>query len=241
MPAATSTILTMADDLTPQHAGGRSALLLQVWLSPSFPVGAFAYSHGLERAAEAGLVRDRASLAQWIGDLLAHGSIRNDLIILAAAWRAASSGNQGELQDIAELAAALHPSAERQMESLNQGRAFLDAVDAAWPAPQVRRLTPNLAYPVAVATTAAGHGIALGPLLEAYATAFTGNLTSAAIRLSVVGQTGAQRILADLLPAIIAAARIAEDSMLDDLGSATWVADLCSMEHETQFTRLFRS
>ena len=275
MPAATSTILTMADDLKPPQAGGRQALLLQVWLSPSFPVGAFAYSHGLERAAETGLIKDRASLAAWIADLLAHGSIRNDLIVLAAAWRAASRDDERELAEITELAAALHPSAERRLESVTQGRAFLDAIAAAWPpspltlalSPQgrggdrsespppasplpggergrVRGPTPHaleMAYPVAVAIAAANHGIALAPLLEAYATAFTGNLTSAAIRLSVIGQTDAQRILAELLPAITAAAGLAEASTLDDLGSATWAADLCSMEHETQYTRLFRS
>jgi len=204
-------------------------------------------------------VKDRASLAAWIADLLAHGSIRNDLIILAAAWRAASSADWEALGQISELAAALHPSAERRLESVTQGRAFLDAIEAAWPARQIRGqtpfgswapqfergLTPNLlrdaVYPVAVASAATNHGIALSPLLDAYATAFTANLTSAAIRLSVIGQTDAQRILAQLLPLISTAARSAEASKLDDLGSATWVADLCSLEHETQYTRLFRS
>ena len=103
-------------------------------------------------------------------------------------------------------------------------------------------LSPReIAYPVAVAFAAAGHGIALDALLETYAVAFVGNLASAAIRLSVIGQTDAQRLQADLMSTVDATAAMAAISTLADLGSATWSADLCSMEHETQYTRLFRS
>jgi urease accessory protein len=236
---------TMADDSKAPQVNGRQALLLQVWLSPSFPVGAFAYSHGLERAVEAGLITGRADLAVWIADVLAHGSIRGDLILLAATWRAMSRADWARLHDIAELGAALHPSAERRLESITQGGSFLKAVSDAWPAPAVDKLrkawTGEVAYPVAVGVAAAGHDLALGPLLEAYATAFAGNLISAAIRLGVIGQTDAQRILAELMPALLAGAEAARGSSLDDLGTATWSADLCSLEHETQYTRLFRS
>ena len=217
------------------------ALLLQIWLSPAFPVGAFAYSHGLERAVEAGFINDRVSLTEWLNELFAHGSIRNDLILAAAAWRAVAAQDAAALRDVAELAAALHPAAERRLESLTQGGSFLLAVNAAWPTPALAALTGETAYPIAVATAAAGHSIALLPLLEAYAAAFVSNLTSAAIRLSVIGQTDAQRILAGLLPSLTAAAHAAATSTLDDLGDATWSADLCAMEHETQYTRLFRS
>ena len=219
--------------------------LLQIWLSPSFPVGAFAYSHGLERAVDAGFVKNRATLRDWIADLFAHGSIRNDLVLLAAAWRAAHSEDWEALHCIAEVAAALHPSAERRLESLTQGGSFMDAIEAAWPANRNGRPTPlsnrAIAYPVAVATTTAAHGIALDATLEAYAIAFVGNLASAAIRLSVIGQTDAQRLQADLVAIVDAAAVMAATSTLAELGSATWSADLCSMEHETQYTRLFRS
>ena len=220
-------------------------LLLQIWLSPAFPVGAFAYSHGLELAAERGLVTDRDTLAAWILVLLQKGSIRSDLILAAAAFRAVQADAAGALCEVAELAAALHPSAERWLESVTQGRAFLDGIAASWPTPAIARLEAawdgDVAYPVAVATAAAGHGIALLDFLNAYATAFTGNLASAAIRLGCLGQTGAQQAIAGLLPAIAAAAEAAEASGLDDLGTATWSADLCSLEHETQYTRLFRS
>ena len=234
----------MALDLPTLQPQARAALMLQIWLSPSFPVGAFAYSHGLERAVEAGLVRDRADLTEWIADLLLHGSIRNDLIIATATWRAVTLHDQAALYHVAELAAALQPSAERRLESITQGGSFLDAA-VAWPTPAIAFLRNawdgDIAYPVALASAAAGHGIALGPLLEAYGVAFASNLASAAIRLGVIGQTGAQRIISGLLAAIASAAGEAAAFTLDDLGSASWSADLASLEHETQYTRLFRS
>ena len=235
----------MALDLLAVQTEAKSQLLLQIWLSPSFPAGAFAYSHGLERAVEAGLITDRASLAGWIADLVAAGSIRNDLILAAVAWRAVAADDISAQREAAELAAALHPSAERRLESITQGGSFCDAVAAAWPTPAVNRLRVvwdgGIAYAIAVATAAAGHGVGLVPLLDAYAAAIAGNLNSAAIRLSVIGHSDAQRVVAGLLPALSAAARAAAVSTLDDLGSATWSADLCSLEHETQYTRLFRS
>ncbi len=236
----------MARDLAlASTSPGQQRRLLQIWFSPSFPVGAFAYSHGLERAVDAGLISDRASLTGWIEDLFAYGSIRNDLVLAAAAWRAAATADANALAETAELAAAFHPSAERKLESVTQGGSFLDAIDAAWRTGTIRRLhmfwPGEVAYPVAVSVAAAGHGIALDALLEAYAVAFVGNLASAAIRLSVIGQTDAQHLLADLLNTMDRTTAATASSTLADLGSATFSADLCSMEHETQYTRLFRS
>ena len=236
----------MARDLAQTAATpGQQRRLLQIWFSPSFPVGAYAYSHGLEHTIEASFVTGRASLAGWIGDLVAHGSIRNDLVLVAATSRAVTAANVKALRETAELAAALHPSAERKLESVTQGGSFLDAVDAAWPTATIRQLrtcwSGEVVYPIAVGVAAAGHGVALDALLEAYAVAFVGNLASAAIRLGIIGQTDAQRLQTDLMAALDGATAMAAASTLADLGSATWSADLCSMQHETQYTRLFRS
>jgi urease accessory protein len=218
---------------------------LLVWLSPAFPVGAFAYSHGLEKAVEKRLVTDRASLGAWLEDLIALGSLRNDLIVLTAAWREASAQSATDLASVAELAAALQPSAERRLETITQGGSFLMQIDAAWPCATVGLLRAahagDVAYPVAVGVAAAGHDLPLAPTLLGYGMAFVGNLISAAIRLSVIGQTDGQRLTAALLPALLDAAVRAATTTLDDIGSATFAADLASMQQETQYTRLFRS
>ena len=212
------------------------------WLSPAYPVGAFAYSHGVEWAAECGDVSDGASLYEWIDALLAHGSGRNDALLFAAAWRAAQTS---ELTDIAELAVALAPSRERRLETLQQGGGFLAATQAAWPCAKlddaIKAIGPHKAYPVCFAASLAAHDLPLRPALDGFIAAFAGNLVSAAVRLSVLGQTEAQAILARLSPRIAGVADATECGALEDLGSCAFRADLASMKHETQYSRLFRS
>ena len=222
-----------------------SQLLLMTWFSPSYPVGAFAYSHGLEWAQEAGDIKDAATLQGWLTDLIELGAARNDAILAAAGWRAARAGQWPELASIAELGLAMAASTERRMETVTQGNAFVLASRAAHPCGALeyfRAQWPGDApYPVAVAVTAAGHHISLTELLPAFVFAFAANLVSAAVRLGVVGQTDGQRVLAGLMPAISALANMAETSTLDDLGACAFRSDLASMAHETQYSRLFRS
>lgn len=225
------------------HTSMADAMLpLMVWLSPAFPTGAFAYSHGLEWAVEAGDVHDAPSLEAWVTDLLDHGAIRADAVLLAAAFAAAPADRLA----INELALALCAARERRLETSAQGNAFLVAVRAAWPAPAIEALADalgdeDLAYPVAVATAAAAHGLPLGATLEAFGLAAVGNLVSAVLRLGPIGQSEAQAIVARLCPAVTRLAGFATIATLDDLGTAAWRSDLAAMRHETQYSRLFRS
>lgn len=218
---------------------------LMTWLSPSFPVGAFSYSSGIEWAVEAGDITDVASLQEWLSSMLTDGAGFCDGVLLCHSYRAAECSDAKMLAEIAELAAAFVPSKERQLETLSQGRAFLDIARAAWSCDALELIPParsmEVAYPVAVGVLAAGHGIPLNATLHAYLHAVTSNWISAGVRLVPLGQTDSQRALAALEPFVIAAAEKAERSTLDDLGSATFRADLASMRHETQYTRLFRS
>jgi urease accessory protein len=223
---------------------------LMIWLSPAYPVGGFSYSHGLEWTVEAGKVRDAVTLGGWIEDLLHHGAGRSDAILLAETWRAVAAGDERALAEIAELAAALAPSAERRLETLAQGAAFLEATRAVWPSPALERLAgaqtrdagpPEIAYPVAVGACAAAHGLPLAHTAHAFLQAFVANLVSAGVRLIPLGQTDGLRVLARLEPLIPPLVARALGSSLDDVGGAAVMADIASMRHETQYTRLFRS
>jgi urease accessory protein len=224
--------------------GGLPAPLF-LWLSPAFPVGGFAYSHGLEWAIESGLIASRNDLEDWIGELFARGSAKNDLVFLSVAHRAAVNGKDRRLIEVAELALALQACSERRLETGQQGNAFMAAIMATWPCAAVNRLAKlwegDVAYPVAVGVAAAGHNIARSAALEAFGLTFASNLVSAALRLSLFGQTDGQRALAALAPSIANAAAGADRATLDDIGTAAWTSELCSMLHETQTTRLFRS
>ena len=216
------------------------------WLSPAFPVGSYAYSHGLEWAIADGSVSDSASLQAWIGDIVRHGAGRNDAILFVHAWQAAAAGDVAALIELAELGAALQPSRERHLEATAQGRAFLSAIIATWPTPSLAALAAPLdarsvPYPVALAVAAAAHDIPSEAMLPGMLNALVANLASAGVRAIPIGQTDGQRVVAALVPLALEVARNAADASLDDLGGATLRADIASMHHETQYTRLFRS
>jgi urease accessory protein len=213
-------------------------------LSPAYPVGAYSYSHGLEWVVEAGGVKDAATLGQWIADVLLHGAGRSDVIFLAEAWRAHAVGDHLQLERVAELAAAFAPSAERRLETMGQGTAFMTATLAAWPMAELERFAGNgrqLAYPVAVGVCAAAHGLPIVDTAQAFAQAFAASLVSAGVRLIPLGQSDGLRVLAGLEPLIPHVVATALASALDDIGGAAIGADIASMRHETQYTRLFRS
>ena len=216
---------------------------LMAWLSPSYPVGAFSYSHGIEWLVESGAIPDKESLATWVAGLLVLGSGRNDAILFAESWRAACKLE--ELCRIAEYASAFAAGAERALETESQGQAFCEVTRHTWSAPTLDRLTAcypyPICYPVAVGVTAADHDIALGPALRAYMHAFAANLVSAGLRLIPLGHSDGQRVMQKLEEAVEEAAAIGETKTLSALSSITIMADLAAMKHETQYTRLFRS
>lgn len=215
----------------------QAMLRLLTWLSPAFPVGAFAYSGGLERAVHDEWVTDGEGLRQWIVLLLTRGSAWNDAVLFAESHR--QVGDAEGLAAVVELASALSGSRERHMETMLLGQAFLAAAQA-WPHPVLERLGPSAAYPVAVGAVAGAHA-AVDEALAAFLHAVASQLVSAAIRLGVCGQRDGVAVLAALEAVIADTAKRAALSSLDDLGSATIGADIASLRHEVQTTRLFRS
>jgi len=219
---------------------------LLAWLSPAYPIGAFSYSHGIETAVEEGLIANRTSLIAWLETVLRDGTGRVDGALFAMAWRAADRRDWSAFDAIAERAAAWRGTSEMALEARQQGGSFLAITRTAWPHPDLEaaheRLAGEIALPVAVASAAAVHGIALDVALTGYLHAFTANLISAAVRAVPLGQSGGQLALAGLEEAVRHAAKAAlAVTDLDEVGTATPLLDWCSIRHETQYTRLFRS
>jgi urease accessory protein len=234
MPA--TSLITTTTMTTPGIT--ESALVrLMTWLSPAFPTGAFAYSHGLEWAVQAGDVRDEAGLLDWVADVLTHGTGRTDAILLRHAHRAP---DRAALAAIAGLAAASAPCRERQAESLGQGGAFVAGIDA-WGTGPLAGLPERLSYAVAVGAVCAAHGVDEDSACLGFLQAFTANLVSAAVRLVPLGQSAGLRVLAALEPAILSIAAATREAGLDEIGGCAFRSDLAAMRHETQYTRLFRS
>jgi len=209
----------------------RQLLLLLTWMSPAFPTGAFAYSHGLEWAIDSGTVTDGAELKDWIADLLTRGSGWNDAVLFARCW-------EDDAAALNELALALATSRERHLETTQIGRAF--RISASIFAPPTLD-DKEIAYPVAAGAACAAMKIDRAHALLAWLQGFAATLTSVAVRLVPIGQTAGLEVLRDLGPVIAATAGRAAQARLSDLGAITLMADIAAMNHETQHSRVFRT
>ena len=213
----------------------QSLIRLQTWLSPAFPTGAFSYSSGLEAAIGNGFVSTREELTQWLADVMQNGAGWNDAVILAEAWRVASTG--GGLTDIANLSEAMNFSATRHLETMAQGSAFLLA-SKAWCDVAV---PSDCSLPVAVGAVAGSLRIDVEQTLAAYLHAYLSNQIQAALRLMKLGQQGGVEVLAELESVVLDTAKRGALSTLEDIGSSTVMADIAAMQHETLSSRIFRS
>jgi urease accessory protein len=236
MVTAIPTAITMTD-------GGDTLdlLRLQSWLSPSFPIGAYSYSHGVEGAIESALVRDAETLTDWIGGLLRFGTGRNDAILLSEASRLALEDDAEGLAQLSEFSLALIPTSELRLEATAQGTAFLKTVSAAWPEIWRVDLPSSPSLPIAYGAVIAAAGISpdlAGPL---FLQAFVHNLVSAAVRAVPLGQTDGQRAVAALEQVVDSVWRESRRSGIDDIGSAALMAEWSSLQHEAMDGRLFRS
>lgn len=208
-------------------------LTLTQWLSPAYPVGGFAYSHGLEAAIDVGTVASAQETSAWITDVLDHGSGRSDALLLTAAYRAEDAG---ELAEIDAAARAFCASAERLKETALLGQAFGTVTGDVWALELA-----GLSYPVAVGRAARLQDLPLLLTTQMFLQAFAANLVAVATRLVPLGQTDAQRLIRDLTPLCAEIARQALQGSLQDLSSTAFLADIASMQHETQYSRIFRT
>ncbi|WP_345741856.1 urease accessory protein UreF [Roseibium album] len=225
---------------------------LMTFLSPAFPVGAFSYSHGLEQVIEQGGVKDAAELEDWLSGILRYGAGRNDAILLKETLLAGQEGDASSVIELRELGLALQPSRERHLETSAQGTAFMQTVAKSWPpdaGTTAGKLFRDLVaadhdpwpYPVAFGLVCAAHAIPVKAAATSFLQAFVANIVSAAIRAVPIGQNDGQRTIAGLEPVVFEVSETALCSGLDDLGSSAFLADIASMAHEIQYSRLFRS
>jgi urease accessory protein len=211
--------------------------------SPALPVGGYSYSDGLEAAIDAGVVHDEASTADWLADQLHLGLARADLPLLAqahVAWRADDAAR------IAELSAwwlATRETSELRAQTEQMGRSMLDWLKPQLPPddPRIATLAAAPTWPLAFALAAVHTQADTEATLLAYAYTWAENGVQAALKAVPLGQRAGQRMLARLtadLPALVQAAQ-----QIDDDRRIAWLPLLAvrSAQHETQYSRLFRS
>jgi len=208
-------------------------LTLAQWLSPAFPIGAFAYSHGLEAAVEVGWVRDPAAFEAWLTDVLDCGAGRSDALFLAASYNAPDAM---ALADINATACAYAATAERLLEAQAQGSAFFKMINVVW-----GTQLDDMLYPVALGAAAKCERLPLALASRLYLQAFASNLIAAAQRLLPLGQTEGQAILRRLAGLCGEIAESTQDGDLTHLSATAFLTDIAAMKHETQHSRIFRT
>jgi urease accessory protein len=206
-------------------------LTLVQWLSAGFPVGAYAYSQGLEWAIEAGCVRSADDLRDWIADLVTCGSGHTDAVLFALAL-----DKGADLPALTAHARALAPSRERLSETMDLGTALLRTTN---------RLTeqahPPMPYPVALGAAAQALGVPKPSAVALFLQSMVANLVQIAVRFVPLGQSDGQVVQTALQGAILDTAARAATAALEDIGTATFRADLAAMQHETMDVRIFKT
>ncbi len=218
---------------------------LQTWFSPSYPVGAYTYSHGLENAFEIEAITNVAESIEWIKDIITQGNGLADAVFLVEAYRAAVNLDDKKLKDLIEYATAFCGTAELRLESESQGAAFLEIiqnVEADSELWKINKLWQGpYPYAVVVGAAAGAAAIDLNSTVTAFLHGFVSNMSSALVRIVPFGQTDGQRIISALAPLVAQTAQKALTTDYQNLTTSTMMVDLTSMQHETQYTRLFRS
>ena len=202
--------------------------VLQNWFSASFPIGAFAYSHGLETAIQNNVVTDPNTLTDWLEFILKYGSGYNDGLCLKATY-------QGE--DVNQLCLSLSAGHERELETLEQGCAFATAVNKSYGL----SLPNGLAYPIAVGMASAQLHLDLLLTLQCYLQGFAANMISVGARSIPIGQIAAQKCLVEIFPIIKTLAIKLLQTPLTDIGGCAVFGDLMSLQHEENIPRLYRT
>ncbi len=208
-------------------------LTLTQWLSPAYPVGAFAYSHGLEQAVHSKWVNDGHTLCDWLTDVAEHGAGHADAIWVRLAYDCDTA------EDVTLLNAevrAFASSLERVREAERQGQAFARVTSDVW-----NMELPTLMFPVALGRAARLADLPIDAVITLYLQAFLGNLVSAAQRLMPLGQTAAQTVMSRLNTVCLETTKTTQGKTIDDVSSTAFLSDIAAMRHETLQPRIFQS
>ncbi len=223
-------------------AAGLACLRLLQLTSPSLPVGAYAYSQGLEWAVAAGWVNDEATLADWLREQLAHGLARVDLPLLDRLHGAALIDDAAALAHHSRALLARRDTRELRADDCDRGHALarlLRDLGVSTALPWVH--ADDAPYAALLAIACVAWNVSRGDCATAYAWGWLENQVLAGVKLIPLGQVAGQRLLLQLAPGIPAAIDYARSLEDDDIGATLPALAIASCLHETQYTRLFRS
>ena len=222
-----------------------SPLIQLMWLaSPALPIGGFSYSEGLEAAIDKGFVHDEDSACIWLLDQLHHSQARGDMAVIAQMVLAWQDNDHARLTELSQWVHATRETAELRLQTEQMGRSMLEwmmnlnLVKTEW-IDLCNSLVPT--YPLAFALALSLTDAPLEQCLQTYAFGWAENMVQAALKSVPLGQNSGQRILLALSQNISQAVARALVSTDESRQVFSPMLAILSAQHETQYSRLFRS
>ena len=236
----TTDISTMVTTITTDMNTLQWLQLLQL-TSPSLPIGGFAWSQGLESAIEQNWLQGEADFANWVEGVLQHNFTWQELPLLARLYQAAVADDMTVLKNWNDVALALRETSELRNEDVQMGGALLKLMrDLQYPF-ALRWQSNEISYIAAFAIACAHHQIPLSQACTGFVWSWLENQIAAALKLFPLGQTAGQRVFQQIAPLIPAVLEHAQQVQDDEIGFSLPGLILASMQHEEQYSRLFRS
>lgn len=226
-----------------------TALLRLLQLADSgFPTGGYAFSHGLEGLHAMGLVTDEVDVYDFVRTHIEETLAQQDLPAGCHTHRLAAANDLERLIDLDRQLSALKPVPAFRIASIRIGRQTLESALPLYPAPfalayhdAVRRGAAPVHHAVAFAIVTHAAGIDATSAISAFGAAALNGYVAAAVRLGIIGQGAAQRIISRLEPALASALHTAGTLAIDDLGGYTPLIDIAGMRQPSLPTRMFAS
>ena len=200
--------------------------ILQIWFSSSFPVGSYAYSHGLEAIIDNKLIKNKNDVEEFLNALLFNGTLRNEYIFIKSVY---------EGKEINNLILSSASSKERQIEMVDMGNSFRKIMKQSWDL----ELAENTAFTYCLTKAAIHFNIKFEYLIKFYLQSFISNLINVCVKHIPISQKDGQKLNVIYINKIQDFLQKSEKLNLEDIGSAFFIGDLFSIKHENLETRIY--
>ena len=200
--------------------------ILQVWFSSSFPIGSYAYSHGLEALIDDKKIKNKDNVKEFLDALLFYGTLRNDYIFMKSIYKG---------EEINELILASASSKERQIEMIDMGNSFRKIMKDSWEL----SLPENTSFIYCLVKAGLHFDIKFDDLIKFYLQSFISNLINVCVKHIPMSQKDGQSLNVIFINQIQEFLTHSDKLTLKDIGTTFFIGDIFAIKHENLDSRIY--